>query len=76
MLGDTTAFLTGATADEFAAGILDALGDRARADAVGLNARRLAETKYSYEAYLERTREACAALEGAPPPGAIVKDLA
>ena len=76
VLSDTTAFLTGATADEFAAGILAALGDRARADAVGVNARRLADTKYSYEAYLERTREACAALEGGPPPGAIVKDLA
>jgi len=76
VLSDDTAFLTGATAAEFAAGILSALGDRARADAVGLNAQRLAETKYSYDAYLERTREACAALEGAPPPGAIVKDLA
>jgi glycosyltransferase involved in cell wall biosynthesis len=76
VLSDNTAFLTGATADEFAAGILAALGDRARADAIGLNARHLAATKYSYEAYLERTREACAALEGAPPPGAIVKDLA
>jgi len=75
VLSDTTAFLTAATADEFAAGILAALGDRARADAVGLNARHLAETKYSYEAYLDRTREACAALEGAPP-GAVVKDLA
>jgi glycosyltransferase involved in cell wall biosynthesis len=75
VLSDTTAFLTAATADEFAAGILAALGDRARADAVGLNARHLAETKYSYETYLDRTREACAALEGAPP-GAVVKDLA
>jgi glycosyltransferase involved in cell wall biosynthesis len=75
VLSDHTAFLTGATAEEFAAGILAALGDRARADAVGLNARHLAETKYSYAAYLERTREACAALEGAPP-GAVVKDLA
>jgi len=75
VLSDNTAFLTAATADEFAAGILAALGDRARADAVGLNARHLAETKYSYQAYLDRTREACAALEGAPP-GAVVKDLA
>jgi glycosyltransferase involved in cell wall biosynthesis len=75
VLSDNTAFLTAATADEFAAGILAALGDRARAEAVGLNARHLAETKYSYEAYLDRTREACAALEGAPP-GAVVKDLA
>jgi glycosyltransferase involved in cell wall biosynthesis len=75
VLSDSTAFLTAATADDFAAGILAALGDRARAEAVGLNARHLADTKYSYEAYLERTREACAALEGALP-GAVVKDLA
>jgi hypothetical protein len=29
---------------------------------VGARARHLAETKYSYEAYLTRTREACAHL--------------
>ena len=33
-----------------------------RAADVGRRARELAETKYSYEAYLERTRQACAAL--------------
>ena len=77
VLGDDTAILTEATAESFAGGVLAALGDRARADAIGAQARRLAETKYSYEAYLERTREACAALEGtARPPGAVVKDLA
>ena len=77
VLGDETAILTEPTADAFADGLLTALEDRARAEAIGANARRLAETKYSYEAYLERTREACAALEGtAPPPGAVVKDLA
>src|SRR5205814_710349 len=70
VLGDETAILTAPTADAFAGGLLTALEDRARAEAIGANARRLAETKYSYEAYLERTREACAALEGtAPPPG-------
>jgi len=77
VLGDDTAILTEATAESFAGGVLAALGDRARADAIGARARHLAETKYSYEAYLERTREACAALEGtARPPGAVVKDLA
>jgi glycosyltransferase involved in cell wall biosynthesis len=76
VLSDRTAILTGATPQEFAEGILAALGDRPRALEVGGNARHLAETKYSYEAYLQRTREACAALEGAPPPGAVVKDLA
>ena len=76
VLSDAVAILTAATAEAFADGVLAALGDRARADAVGAAARRLAETKYSYDAYLERTREACAALEGTPPPGAVVKDLA
>jgi len=75
VLSDQTAILTGTTADAFAGGILAALSDRARAQQVGANARHLAETKYSYEAYLERTREACAALENAAPPGAVVKDL-
>src|SRR5262249_3776631 len=76
VLNDQTAILTGATPQEFAAGILSGLNDRARADAIGARARELAETKYSYEAYLERTREACAALEDPAPPGAIVKDVA
>ena len=64
VLSDDTALLTGATPREFAEGILTALTDRARAAAIGMQARALAETKYSYEAYLERTREACAALAG------------
>ena len=38
-----------------------------RAAAVGRHARRLAETKYSYEAYLERTRQACACCSSAHP---------
>jgi glycosyltransferase involved in cell wall biosynthesis len=76
VLSDHTAILTGATPQAFADGILAALTDRARAQDVGTNARRLADTKYSYQAYLERTREACAALEGAPPAGAVVKDVA
>ena len=43
----------------------------ARAAAIGRRARALAETKYSYEAYLERTRQACDALvPPAPPAGA------
>ncbi len=64
VLSDDTAVLTGATPGEFAEGILEALADRARAAAIGSQARLLAETKYSYEAYLERTRQACAALQG------------
>jgi glycosyltransferase involved in cell wall biosynthesis len=79
VLGDETAILTGASAPEFADGILAAISDRARAAALGANAKHLADTKYSYEVYLERTRRACAALTatGAPlPPGSPVKDAA
>ena len=64
VLDDDTAILTDATAAAFADGIVAALRDRARAAAVGQRARLLAETKYSYEAYLDRTRQAYAALFG------------
>jgi len=76
VLSDQTAILTGATPQEFAAGILAGLSDRPRAEAIGARARELAETKYSYEAYLEKTRQACAALEDPTVPGAVVKDVA
>jgi len=76
VLSDQTAILTGVTPQEFAEGILAGLTDRARARELGARARELAETKYSYEAYLERTRQACAALENATPPGAVVKGVA
>jgi glycosyltransferase involved in cell wall biosynthesis len=79
VLSDETAILTEATPQAFAEGILDALTDHVRAAAVGRRARELAETKYSYEAYLERTRQACSALMTTPtrlPPGAAVKDVA
>ncbi len=62
VLDDDVAFLTAATADAFAAGIVAALADPARARSVADQARELAETKYSYEAYLGRTRQACAYL--------------
>jgi len=86
VLNDDTALLTGATAREFADGILAALTDRGRAAAIGKQARLMADTKYSYEAYLERTRQACAALQGdgspnpsrrpVPDEEPVVKDLA
>jgi glycosyltransferase involved in cell wall biosynthesis len=66
VLNDDVAILTAATPEGFAAGILVALTDPLRARAVGDGARRLADTKYSYEAYLTRTREACAHLMGKP----------
>ena len=67
VLDDEVSFLTAATPEGFAAGILTALSDRARAQEVGERARRLAETKYSYEAYLNRTRQACGLLAGGRP---------
>jgi glycosyltransferase involved in cell wall biosynthesis len=62
VLSDDTAVLTGASPEEFAAGILTVFEQPARSSEIGRNARHLAETKYSYEAYLERTRRACAGL--------------
>jgi glycosyltransferase involved in cell wall biosynthesis len=62
VLSEETAVLTGPSPDEFADGIISALTDKTRAASVGKRARQLAETKYSYDAYLERTRRACGAL--------------
>jgi glycosyltransferase involved in cell wall biosynthesis len=76
VLSDDTAILTGPTASEFADGILAGLGDVARAARVGREALTLAATKYSYEAYLDKTRQACAALLPVDPAGAIAKDVA
>jgi glycosyltransferase involved in cell wall biosynthesis len=64
VLNDEVSFLTPATPEGFAEGILAAVGDPERARATGARARQLAETKYSYEAYLARTRQACAHLFG------------
>jgi hypothetical protein len=64
VLDDSTAVLTGATAREFADGVLAVLTNTRRAGEIGAQARLMAETKYSYERYLERTRQACAALQG------------
>jgi glycosyltransferase involved in cell wall biosynthesis len=68
VLDDDVAFLTDATPGGFASGILAALADPDRARAVGARARHLAETKYSYDAYLARTRQACAHLFGESSP--------
>jgi glycosyltransferase involved in cell wall biosynthesis len=62
VLSDEIAILTAPAADEFACGILRAVNDPAFAARIGDAARRLAETRYTYEAYLQRTREACEAL--------------
>jgi glycosyltransferase involved in cell wall biosynthesis len=62
VLDDDVAILTAATPEAFGEGILAAIADPEHARAVGARARHLADTKYSYEAYLSRTRDACAYL--------------
>jgi glycosyltransferase involved in cell wall biosynthesis len=64
VLDDDVAILTRPTAEGFAEGILDALAHPERARAIGERARRMAESKYSYDAYLARTRLACSYLTG------------
>jgi glycosyltransferase involved in cell wall biosynthesis len=64
VLSDEVSVLTAPTPDGLASGILAALTDPAGARALGERARRLAETKYSYEAYVARTREAVDRLAG------------
>jgi glycosyltransferase involved in cell wall biosynthesis/SAM-dependent methyltransferase len=66
VLSDDTAILTGTSPREFGDGVLAALTDSGRAESVGKRARELAETKYTYHSYLERTRQACAALFPTP----------
>ena len=58
VLDDSTSILTEPTPDDYAQGIVAAIVDRERAARVARQARDLAETKYSYEAYLHRTRVA------------------
>ena len=62
VLNDDVAVLTDATPHGFADGIVAALTDGARARAIGERARELADSKYSYDTYLTRTREACSYL--------------
>jgi glycosyltransferase involved in cell wall biosynthesis len=64
VLSDEVAVLTDVSPGGLADGILGLLRDRERSQRLGEAARRLAEVKYSYEAYLERTRQAYAHLAG------------
>jgi glycosyltransferase involved in cell wall biosynthesis len=66
VLDDEIAVLTEATPEGFAEGILAVLREPAMGRAIGERARQLAKTKYSYEAYLGRTRQACDWLLGRP----------
>ena len=62
VLSDEVSLLTPATAEGFAQGILRAIENPAEGRRIGKRARQLADTKYSYDAYLDRTRQACAYL--------------
>jgi len=62
VLSDDVAILTDPSPDAFARGVLEAINNPQRAEQVGERARQLAETRYTYDAYLQRTREACLAL--------------
>ena len=76
VLSDETAILTGATPEEFGGGILAALDHPDRARAIGDRARQLAESKYSYETYLEKTRQVCDALRPGTMDAPSTKDQA
>jgi len=58
VLDSTVAELTDPAPEAFGAGILRVLRDRDHAAAISKAARSLADTRYTYEAYVERTREA------------------
>ncbi len=62
VLSDDVAILTEPTPESFASGILRAIADPAAARRIGAAAKHLADTRYTYDAYLDRTREACEAL--------------
>ena len=68
VLDDSVAVLTGASPREFADGIIATLADRGMATTLGARAAELAATKYTYDAYLERTREVVARVTSAPRP--------
>ena len=75
VLNDDTAILTGTSPQEFAEGIVKAIANPTMSAELGRRARQLADSKYSYEAYLERTRRACGALAPGAPLTAV-KDVA
>ena len=76
MLTDEVAILTDPTPEAFAAGIVRALRDVRLARQLGEKALALAESRYSYDVYLDRTREACAALADAAPTQAVAGGVA
>jgi glycosyltransferase involved in cell wall biosynthesis len=74
VLNDDTSFLAEPTPDAFAAAILEAVGSPRLAADKGRRAREVAETKYSDEAFIAKTRIACGLLtdgERSPVAGGI-----
>jgi glycosyltransferase involved in cell wall biosynthesis len=67
VLDDTVACLAGATPEAFAGGILRVIGDAPYARALATAAARLAATRYTYDAYLARTKLALDQLGGPGP---------
>jgi glycosyltransferase involved in cell wall biosynthesis len=67
VLDRTVAELTEPTAEAFGAGILRVLEDHDHAAALSRAARALADTRYTYEAYVDRTREALRPIAGRAP---------
>lgn len=64
VLSEDFAFLAAPTPDAFGDAIVAAFDDPVRADAIGARAREIAETRYSDEAYIAKTSQACGLLLG------------
>ena len=62
VLSEEFAFLADPTPPAFAAALLQAFDNPTEAEAVGARARAIADTRYSDEAYIAKTRHACALL--------------
>jgi len=65
VLDANVAVLTDPSPEAFGTGILSVLRDRELAAQLSQNARQLADTRYTYEAYLDGTREALQPIAGA-----------
>jgi glycosyltransferase involved in cell wall biosynthesis len=72
VLSDEVAFLAEPTPDGLAQAMLAAFSDPARAADVGRRAQALADTKYSDEAFIAKTEQACGILFGGKRPGVAV----
>jgi glycosyltransferase involved in cell wall biosynthesis len=73
VLSDDIALLADPTPEAFGAAIVAAFADPERAAAIGARAKTIANTRYSDEAYMAKTRQACGLLfaeqQGAPERG-------